>query len=134
MKKTTITVALFAVLGTVAVSCQKDNIDETGIVSECNTVYTVNYSIDGVTRQTTLYGDDAWDEFMRNMMALCREGYDVVIRDANAATLGEKEILTYITHSASDAQSWCETKYKEGYSVEMHYDADKDEYTCIAIR
>ena len=103
MRRTITTIALIAVLGTVAVSCQKDNIDETGIVSECNTVYTVNYSIDGVTRQTTLYGDDAWDEFMRNMMALCREGYDVVIRDANAATLGNKEILTYKTHSEADA-------------------------------
>lgn len=134
MKKTFITVALLAVLGTMAVSCQKENIDETGIAAECSTVYTVNYSIDGVTHQTTLYGYAAWEEFMRNMLALCRDGYDVIFRDANAVSLGAKETLTYITHSESDALSWCETKYKEGYSVSMHYDADKNEYTCVAVR
>ena len=117
-----------------AVSCQKENIDETGVIAECNTAYTVNYSVDGVTRQVTLYGDAAWSEFMRNMMALCREGHDVFFWDANAISFGEKEILTYITHSESDAQSWCETKCKEGYNVTMQYDKDKDEYTCVASR
>ena len=38
IKKTFITVALFAVLGTMAVSCQKENIDEIGIAAECNTI------------------------------------------------------------------------------------------------
>lgn len=42
MRKTFTTIALFAVLGTLAVSCQKENIiDETNIVAENGTVYTV---------------------------------------------------------------------------------------------
>lgn len=51
MRKQFISVALFAVLATMAVSCQKENVmdiaPETS-VSETGTVYTVQYAVDGV--------------------------------------------------------------------------------------
>lgn len=49
MKKNMISVALFVVLATMAVSCQKENVmdfvSETA-VSEAGTVYTVQYAVD----------------------------------------------------------------------------------------
>ena len=49
MNKTFTTIALIAVLGTMAVSCQKeDSVNPTCLVAESNnTVYTVCYSVDG---------------------------------------------------------------------------------------
>lgn len=135
MKKHFTKIALIAVLSSLAISCQKENIvEETGIIAECNAVYTVSYTVNGETHQTTLYGDDAWEAFLQRMFAMCREGYDVSFKDANTILLGSKETLTYITHSEADAIAWCDEKTKEGYQVEIHYDGDKNQYTCIATR
>lgn len=55
MRRNIITVALFAVLSTMAVSCQKENVmdfaPETA-VSEVGTVYTVQFAVDGFERLT----------------------------------------------------------------------------------
>lgn len=51
MRKHVIPVALFAVLATMAVSCQKENVMDFApetTVSEAGTVYTVQYAVDGV--------------------------------------------------------------------------------------
>jgi len=51
MKKHFISVALFAVLATMAVGCQKDDVTNStpeSSVSEASTVYTVQYAVDGV--------------------------------------------------------------------------------------
>lgn len=70
MRKTFTTIALFAVLGTLAVSCQKENIiDETSIVVENGKVYTVSYTVNGVTHQLTLVGEDSWHDFLNRMFA-----------------------------------------------------------------
>ena len=46
MRKTITTIALVAMLGALAVSCQKENIiDETPVVAENGTVYTVSYPL-----------------------------------------------------------------------------------------
>ena len=56
MKKQVISVALFAVLATMAVSCQKENLVEPQTtVSEIGTVRTVSYAVDGVAHQVTLW-------------------------------------------------------------------------------
>lgn len=60
MSKKVLSVALLAVLGTMAVGCQKENITELRpetSISETGTVYTVQYAVDGVTHQITLHGD-----------------------------------------------------------------------------
>ena len=65
MKKSTKTVALFAVLSTLAVSCQKENIlNEPTTIEQNSSIYMVRYSIDGVMHQLTLSGDDAWHDFL----------------------------------------------------------------------
>ena len=54
MKKKFMSVALLAVLGTMAVGCQKEAIVEPQtIVAEVGTVRTVSYSVNGVTHRVT---------------------------------------------------------------------------------
>lgn len=106
MRKIFITIALFAVLGTLTVSCQKENIiDETSIVAESGKVYTVSYTVDGVTHQLTLVGDDAWHDFLNRMFALAEEGYEVSFRNEDRASrvLSSKDVVTYTTTNHDDA-------------------------------
>ena len=58
MKKHFISVALFAVLATMAVSSQKENLVEPqSAFAEIGTVRTVSYAVDGVAHRVTFYGD-----------------------------------------------------------------------------
>ena len=69
MKKTITTIALLAVLGTLAVSCQKENITEsTTFIAEDSAIYRISYSVDGVTYQLTLIGDEALQDFFFNYL------------------------------------------------------------------
>lgn len=87
MKKQVISVALFTVLATMAVSCQKENIVEPqSSVVVVGTVRTVSYAVDGVVRQITLHDDAEWDAFINNMMSLSEQGYDVRIINESATS------------------------------------------------
>ena len=86
MKRNMISVALFAVLATMAVSCQKENFMEPqSSVMEVDSVRSVLYSVNGVEHSVTLYNDEEWDAFVDTMMSLARQGYDVRFVDQNAA-------------------------------------------------
>lgn len=135
MKKHFISVALFAVLATMAVSCQKENIvDPQSATAEVGTVRTVLYAVDGVEHRVTLYGDDAWESFVDSMMDLTEQGYDVRIINENAAThrVGTKDVQTMTTSSQSEARTWAMQKADEGYTVTTHY--ENGQYKCIAVR
>lgn len=137
MRKTFTTIALFAVLGTLAVSCQKENIiDETNIVAENGTVYTVSYAVDGVTHQLTLVGDEAWQAFLNRMLALAEEGHEVSFRNEEAASrvISTKEVVTYTTDNGEDALNWAEKMVDDGYTVTITFDKEKKTYTCYAIK
>ncbi len=137
MRKTFTTIALFAVLGTLAVSCQKENIiDETNIVAENGTVYTVSYAVDGVTHQLTLVGDEAWQAFLNRMLALAEEGHEVTFRNEEAASrvVSTKEVVTYTTDNGEDALNWAEKMVDDGYTVTITFDKEKKTYTCYAIK
>lgn len=137
MCKTFTTLALFAVLSTMAVSCQKENIiDENTIVAENGTVYTVSYTVDGVTQQLTLVGDEAWQAFLHRMMALAEEGHEVTFRNEEAASrvVSAKEVVTYSTSNRDDAYSWAEKMVDDGYTVTIRFDKEKKVYNCYAIR
>ena len=111
MRKTFTTIALLAMLGTLAVSCQKENIiDETSIVAENGTVYTVGYSIDGVTHQITLVGDEAWHDFLSRMFASAEEGREISFRNEESASriVSAKEVVTYSTKNREEAVTWAE--------------------------
>lgn len=137
MRKTFTTIALFAVLGTLAVSCQKENIiDETNIVAENDTVYKVSYTVDGVTHQLTLVGDEAWHDFLKRMVALAEEGHEVSFRNEEASlrAVSTKEKVTYTTTNQDEALVWSEMMIKDGYTVTISYDKASGIYTCIAIK
>ena len=137
MSKTLTTIELFAVLGTLAVSCQKENIiDETNIVAENDTVYKVSYTVDGVTHQLTLVGDEAWHDFLNRMVALAEEGHEVSFRNEEASlrAVSTKEKVTYTTTNQDEALVWSEMMIKDGYTVTISYDKASGIYTCIAIK
>jgi len=137
MRKTFTAIALFAVLGTLAVSCQKENIiDETNIVAENDSVYKVSYTIDGATYQITLVGDEAWHDFLNRMFALAEEGHVVTFCDEDAASriISTKETVTYTTPDHDEAYAWAESMGKSGYTVTVTFDKEKKTYTCYAIK
>ena len=109
MKKHFISVALLAVLATMAVSCQKENIVEPQFTTtEVGTVRTVLYTVDGVEHVVTLYGDDAWNVFVNNMLVLSEQGHDVrfINESARTSALPTKETQTLTTTSHSEANAW----------------------------
>ena len=137
MRKTFTTIALFAMLGTLAVSCQKENIiDETSIVVENGKVYTVSYTVNGVTHQLTLVGDDAWHDFLNRMFALVEEGHEVSFRNDETASriVSAKEVVTYSTKNRDEAFSWAEAMAEDGYSVTISFDKKTGVYTCEALK
>ena len=78
MHKIIKTIALFLMLGSVAVSCQKENIIQENIEAEqCQTMYTVSYTIDGENYLLTLVGDDSWHDFLDRMFSLAENGHKV---------------------------------------------------------
>ncbi len=137
MRKTFTTIALFAVLGSLAVSCQKENIiDETSIVAENGKVYTVSYTVNGVTHQLTLVGDNAWHDFLNRMFVLAEEGHEVTFRNEETASriVSAKEVVTYSTKNRDEAFSWAEAMIDEGYSVTISFDKKTGVYTCEALK
>ena len=137
MKKIFITIALFAVLGTLAVSCQKENIiDQTVSVEENRQVYRVTYSIDGATYHLTLVGEDTWHVFLHRMIALAEEGHRVTFRneEASSGIASTKEVVTYSTSSHEAAYKWADEMVLKGYSVTIEYDERTGIYTCTAIK
>lgn len=137
MKKAFTTVALFAVLGTMAVSCQKENeFDRISVEAEQNAIYRVNYAVDGKTYHLTLIGDVAWHDFLNRMFALAEEGHIITFRIDNPSTqiTSSKEVLTYTTTNHDDAYSWAEKKVNEGYEVTIKFNERTGEYTCTAVK
>ena len=140
MKKNIITVALLAVLTTMAVSCQKEDADITSanpstVIAENDTVRSVVYSIDGVTYRLTLVGDQAWHDFLSRMFALAEEGRTVTFRNEEAASrvIPSKLVETFTTSNKEEAYQWAEKKGNEGYTVTVVFDQETGIYTCYAF-
>ena len=72
MKKVLITVALFALLGTVTVSCQKEAEPVTSSVCS-QAEYNVRYSIDNRIYHANLQSSEEWHTFLSDMLALSRK-------------------------------------------------------------
>lgn len=136
MRKTLATIALLAVLGALAVSCQKETIiDETTIVTENDTYFMVSYSVDGITNQITLIGEDAWHDFLNYMFVLAEEGHKVSFRneEASSRTIPSKDVVTYTTTSREEAYSWANRMADMGYIVTIKFNKESGVYTCEAV-
>ena len=141
MKKTIITVALLAVLTSLAVSCQKEEADITSatpstVIVDNAALRTVVYTIDGVSYRLTLVGDQAWHDFLSRMFALAEEGHTVTFFNEEAASrvLPSKVVETYSTSDKDDAYQWAEKKGNEGYTVTVVFDVETGIYTCYAFK
>ena len=135
MKRNMISVALFAMLATMAVGCQKENyVDSQSTVASVGSVRTVLYTINGVEHLVTLYGDEEWDAFVDSMMSLAQQGYNVSFVNQNVAASGvaTKDVQTFTTPSQEEAKAWSKEKAEQGYTVSIKY---KDGlYICVAVR
>ena len=136
MKRTIITVALFAVLGTMAVSCQKETVNELSpVAAQSATAYTVTYYVDGVRQQTRVNNDEELSFLLNQLAALAREGHHIAVHKGNTPSQSiTKEKVTFHTNSKEEAVAWCNSMMQNGYSVTMDYDEATGEYICTAIK
>ena len=137
MKKRLVSVALLAVLSTMAVSCQKETVAEPQSKNaELGTVYTVRYAVNGITHTETLGSDAEYDALLLRLFALARMGYEVEIMNGDGpanATLA-LEVITFSTTNEQEAIAWVKQKALEGYRVHMSFDQTTGTYNCIAYR
>lgn len=137
MKTKIIYVALIAVLGVTAVSCQKEpNVGPQINVTESAAKYTITYSVNGVVHTALLQSEEELNALLRQLVAYSRQGYQVVVSDneLSSSVVPSKETVTYTTRVESDAISWAEEKVKEGYVVTISFDETTGVYTCVATR
>ena len=134
MKKTFKNVALLTALSLVAVSCQKEDVlPIIGTEQTADSIYVV-YSINGEVYHATL-GESEWDAFMERMLALARDGYEVIFsKNRTSLTSQSKEKVTFVTNSKEEAYSWSSAMIDQGYTVSITYNQSTGEYTCIAIK
>ena len=137
MKKRLVSVALLAVLSIMAVSCQKETVAEPQSKNaELGTVYTVHYTINGITHTEILGSDAEYDALLMRLLALVRMGYEVEIVNGNgpaSATLA-LEVITFSTTNEQEAIAWVKQKTLEGYRVHVSFDQTTGVYNCIAYR
>lgn len=136
MKKLFITMALFAVLAGVAVSCQKGNFFEPQpTVAENGAEYTMQYTVNGVLHFATIKNDDEEQALMQYLLSLVREGDDVVLYDEDACShsMPKKDTQVLSTTSEADAASWAAQKARKGYKVTLAFDRGNGQYVCIAV-
>ena len=137
MNKKVLTVALMAVLGTMAVGCQKETfVDPQSSLEEASTDYTVRYTVNGVMHTATPRSEEEYDALLMRLLIITRSGYEVEIANGNyvPSAMATKETLEYKTRDEADAFNWTKQKYIEGYKVRMVYDEKKCEHICIATR
>jgi hypothetical protein len=134
MKKKLIT--LFALLSMMAVSCQKENFTDVEPATAGETAaYSLCYKVDGVTYHATFQTKAERLAFIRQLVALTREGHRVVIGNSNTTSINStKEKVTFTTSSLDEATAWASEMEEQGYEVEFYYDKEKGVYVCIAIK
>ena len=135
MKVKYLPVALLAIIGLTATSCQKEIITDSQSIN--NVVGEVRYmtcTINGVTTIETIVGDEAWADFLHRMTVLAGNGYVVSFCNTGKVTgiSDNKKVVTYTTDNQEDAEKWAGRMADEGYNVTIIFDEETGIYTCIA--
>ena len=137
MKKLIIPATLLAMLSLTTVSCQKEVLSEpTSSTVENSAMRTIRYTVNGTAYRQVIHSDEDLNTLMLTLFALAREGYTVRMMDENQ-TFNEnstKETVTYTTHDKDKAIKWAKEKLSEGYTVDISYNHQTGEYTCVATR
>ena len=139
MNKVIKTVALVATLSLVCIGCQKEetaqvNVEQTA--PEVGSVYRMTYIVDGKTCHVTLYGEEAHDEFIYQMLALAEQGHKVTFFDESKVSqqAAAKDVVTYSTKKKEEAYNWAHDMEQQGYEVTIQYDTQTGVYNCIAYK
>ena len=134
MKKAIIKVAILALLGTVAVSCQKEAAPVTSSVCS-QAEYNVRYSIDNRVYHASLQTSEEWHTLLSDLLALARQGHRITIQNTTVSTTSaaSKEIKTHETDNYDDAISWMKMMSELGYEVIIEFDEETGIYTLTAI-
>ena len=134
MKKVLITGALFALLGTVTVSCQKEAEPVTSSVCS-QAEYNVRYSIDNRIYHANLQTPEEWHTFLSDMLVLSRKHHRISIhRLNNNWTIASKESVVFKTLDQKEANAWAEEMLLAGYDIIIEFDAETGYYIITAIR
>ena len=130
-----ITATLLALLGTVAVSCQKeaDTIPPT-VYSQSE--YNVLYRIDNVVHHANIQSPGEWHAFLTDMLALARQGHRVCVQrtSTSSQTLPTKEVVTHETKDPNDAIEWFSMMTEQGYTVTIEFNEETGIFTLTAKR
>ncbi len=136
--KTIKLMTLLAVLSTMAVSCQKDNIDSAmpaNVVNNVHSVYIYQYEVNGVRSRITLRSEYDRIFFINRMFALAEKGYQVSFFDeTRTAQLFSKETVVYSTKDKNKALAWSRNMVDNGYEVIITYNEETGYYDCTAIK
>lgn len=134
MKRTIIKVAILALLGTVAVSCQKEAEPVPSSVSS-QSEYNVRYTIDNRIYLANLQTSEEWHSFLSDMLALARQGHRITVQNTTSSnqTASSKEIKTHETKDYGEALDWANMMIELGYEVTIEYDEETGIYTLTAI-
>lgn len=134
MNKNLISFALVAVLATMAVSCQKENImDPYSTEATITSVRTVSYYIDGINKEVILYSESEWDAFMSQMMDLTDKGHEVYIVANKTCGVATKDTQTITSSDKEEVTEWAKEKHDEDYDVKIKKNQDGT-YTGTAIK
>jgi len=137
MKQTIKTVAIFLALGTMFTGCLKeDYANVTDINTEVSAARTIGYSVNGVVQTVTVNSNEELEQFIRQLLALAREGYEVNCYDTSlfSGTSVSKEVVIYHAKTEDEAAAWSAAMILQGYHVSYDYDKELGVYVCTAIK
>jgi len=132
------TFTLIALLGILAVGCQKENQVETITIHNptgAKTATVMHYEVNGNTFYDTLNSDPEVDAFYDNMLVLAYNGDIVTIYGNTVTAMTEmRDVVTFSTDDAQKAKAWIAQKHLDGYDVTIQYDPETGKYNCTASR
>lgn len=134
MKRKLITI--FALLSMIAVSCQKENFTDVEPATAGETAaYSLCYKVDGIIYHATFQTKAERLAFIRQLVALTREGHNVVIGSSNTASVNStKDVVTFTTPSADEAAAWAAEMEEQGYKVDIQFNEKEGIFICTAIK
>ncbi|MBP5189338.1 MAG: hypothetical protein J6031_00280 [Bacteroidales bacterium] len=131
-------IVMLAAFCFVAISCQKETVVDTDTAFHLQQnafVRCINYNIDDVSFNVTIFGEHNWQLFLDEMIALTQNGHKVTIRrsDVSASNDKSRNVVVFETTNETEAHKWCNEMIDKGYEVTMTYDPRTGKYTCTAI-